>query len=808
MRFLLQTLVGAGILAIAAVQAAEPIPDRALKLRISETCEGCATSTPRAMQPSATEAIVTLSVNLEPKGDFIVLVAQNGDVLIREQDVRTLGLSGFTYVPNRIEDVNYVSLRSVRGLEYDLDETTLELQLRVAVRNLANRQLIDLGRQSASNAIRPAPGGAFINYNLTASGSDRSGSGRLSAAGEIGAHFGDFLFISDGVVIRDGESGRTNATRLSTSLVRDRPDTLQRLVIGDFVTTPGALGSSLRLGGLSFSRRFSLDPYLVRFPGQIVSGSAALPSEIFLYSNGVLLRRDRIAPGAFQLQNLVNLNGLQVTEVVIRDVLGGEQRIVNPFYFSDSLLRRGLDEYSADVGFERQSFGTRSGDYGKLGGTLFYRRGQTDNLTLGVRGEALGDRINMGPSANFRLGVFGISSAALDYGHAPNASGAALSLSHSYQDKRFGSSIALKSEQRDHPQVASFALASRLELAGIVSFPVAVASSVSVSHSRRDSWDGATGRSSAVSFRRSFGRDVSFSMTARNTAGVQAGSEIVLTLSVNFDRLPTRPTISAQSQNAANTNMQTLQVSGGSTDSEGVSYRMNYDKGTSSGTQRETFNPFVQYNFSNAIGRAEYILDEVAGTGSYQFGLSGALAGVAGQWGASRPISDSFGMVSVGNLPGIRVYANNLEIGRTRENGTLFVPRMASYFENPIAIEDRDLPMNITVPEVRYIVMPALRSGTLIDFRPRRVQAVAGRLVLEEAQRPPVGNGEGSIMVSGNAMPIYTSRTGEFYLEDIGAGEYTGRVLHSKGECEFSLNVPSNEETVFELGSVDCHATH
>ncbi len=792
----------------ASSQAAEPMDAQVLKLRMAEYCVGCATSTPRAMRPTAAEAIVSLSVNLEPKGEFIVLMAQDGDVLIKEEEMRGLGFAGFAYRTTRIEDAKYVALRSVRGLEYVFDETTLELRIRVDVRNLANRQIIDLGQSRSGQAMRPPAAGAFFNYNLMASGNDRGGSGNLLAAGEIGAHFGDFLFLSDAVVNQNRATGNTAATRLSSSLVRDRPDTLQRLVIGDFVTTPGSLGNPLRLGGVSLSRRYALDPYLVRFPGQIVSGSAALPSEIFLYSNGVLIRRDRVAPGAFQLQNLVNLNGLQVTEVVIRDVLGGEQRIVNPFYFSDALLRRDLDEYSVDIGFERESFSVRSNDYGRAGGAMFYRRGLTDNLTLGARGETIGGRLNLGPAATFRLGSLGVASAALDYGRAPNVSGGALALSHSYQDSRFGSSIAVKAEQQNHPQAASFAVPNRLELAGIVTFPLTVGSSVSMSYSRRDPWGAASSHSSALSFRRSFGRDISLSVVARNTSGALGGNELMFTVSLNFERQPTRPTLTVQTLNASNTNLQTLQLSGGNPDGEGITYRVNMEKGRSAGVTRESLNPFVQYNFSNAIGRAEYFRDAVAGVGSYQFGLSGALVNVAGEWGASRPISDSFGMVKVGDLPGIRVFANNLEIGRTGKDGTLFVPRMASYFENPIAIEDKDLPMNYTVPEVRYIVMPPLRSGTLIDFKPRRVQAVAGRLVLAGEQAAPVPFGEGTLMVEGVMQPVYTSRSGDFYLEDLSAGEYIGRVLHPKGECEFTLRVPANDETVLEMGNVDCHATH
>ncbi len=810
MRLHLLGLCAAGLLAISpasprAADGGTAADESTLRLRLAEACTNCEGREPPPPRPGAVEAIVTLSVNLEPKGEFVVLVVPDGDVLVSLADFRTLGLAGLK--ETCIEDSNYLSLKSLAGLKYVLDQATLELKIQVDVRNLANRQVIDLAPKCSGQAIRPPAEGVFINYNVTASGDDRSGLGNLTLATEIGAHVGEFLFLTDGVANYDRTGGRNKVTRLSTSLVRDRPETLERLVLGDFVTAPGTLGSALRLGGVSLSRRYGLDPYLVRFPGQIVSGSAALPSEVFLYSNGVLIRRDRVAPGSFQLQNLVNLNGLQVTEVVIRDVLGNEQRITNPFYFSDALLRRGLDEYSFDAGLERRQFGTESNDYGRLGAAAFYRRGLTDSLTLGARGEALGGRVNFGPTANFRLGTLGVVGAAFDYGRGDSASGSALSLSHVFQTPHFGSSVSMKAEERTHPQAAStFVAPSRLQLAGIVSLPVAVGSSVSMSYSRQDPWDGQSSRTSAVSYRQSISRQLSYSVIARHTTGLQAGNEVLLSMSFTFDRQPTRPTLTAQVQSVPGGNSQTLQVSGGTSDGEGISYRASFDGGSTDGVRREALNSLVQYNFRQFTGRAEYFHDNLTGAGSYQVAVSGAVARVGGQWGASRLINDSFGMVKVGDLAGIRVYANNIEIGRTGDKGTVFVPRLASYFENPIAIEDKDLPMNVTVPETRYLVLPTFRSGTLVDFAARRIQAVAGRLVLPGAKPLPLGNAEGTVMVAGRPAPLYTSRSGEFYLEDVGPGVHEGRAVHEGGECRFTLRIPENEETVFDVGAVVCNA--
>jgi len=152
------------------------------------------------------------------------------------------------------------------------------------------------------------------------------------------------------------------------------------------------------------------------------------------------------------------------------------------------------------------------------------------------------------------------------------------------------------------------------------------------------------------------------------------------------------------------------------------------------------------------------------------------------------------------------VYANNIEVGRTDAGGELFIPRLASYFDNPIAIEDKDLPVDVIVPQTRYIVSPPLRSGVLIDFKARRVRAVAGRLVTRrDGERVPFADATGEIAVPGaKPAPVYAARDGGFYVEGLAAGTYRGEVSGRLGRCEFTLRVPRSEQPVTDLGTLEC----
>lgn len=780
---------GAAVLLLGILLAAAAAAEEPLRLKLDPACARC----------SAVEAILAVQVNLQPKGDYLVLIAPDGDVLVREEDLPELGLTGLPGERNRIDGADYVSLRSLADFAYALDMERLVLAIRADPRHLAGRQVVDLGPRRSADVLRPAPAGAFFNYNLSHTRSEGFRDTR-DAAGELGMRLGEFLFASDGYSVEDPLSGERRNIRLSTSLTRDRRDSLQRLALGDFVTLqPGPLGSSLRLGGVSVSRRFSIDPYYVRFPGQVVAGTATLPSEVFVYSNGVLVRRERIGPGGFELQNLVNTPGLQSTEVVVRDVLGNEQRIVDPFYYSDSLLRPGLDEYSFDLGLERRQFGVRSADYGKPGFSAFYRRGLTPGITLGAHAEALDGRYAIAPTATLGVGTLGVASLSVGAGRSERGTGAAFSAAHAFHSPRWSANAALRMEERDFGRASpDFAGTRRYDFAAAVSYALSAGSGVSAGITSAAPWDAPATRSASLGYRLRATRDVYLGATARHVSGAQRLDELMLTLSWHFDAAGARHLASLQGQRSNDDGAALLQLAGGNPEAEGLVYRASAETTES----RRVFNPSVQWNARRGVLRAESFHDSAIAADRTQLALQGGVATVGGEWALSRPITDSFAIVKVGRVPGVRVYANNQPIGATDASGTAFVPRLASYFENPVAIEDRDLPFNYLVPQARFVVSPALRSGVLLDFEARAVSAVAGRLISASAQ--PFADARGEVVVGEERRELLTARDGRFYLEQMAPGRYPGEAARGAALCRFTLEVPASEDPVTELGEVRC----
>jgi outer membrane usher protein len=157
----------------------------------------------------------------------------------------------------------------------------------------------------------------------------------------------------------------------------------------------------------------------------------------------------------------------------------------------------------------------------------------------------------------------------------------------------------------------------------------------------------------------------------------------------------------------------------------------------------------------------------------------------------------------VDNLAGVRVYQNNQEIGRTDARGRVFVPEMNSYVENHITIADRDVPMEYSLGEVRRVVSPPLRSGSVIRFDARKYRAVTGTLgVKVDGKVRPVEYHEIRTMADGKELSFPTGKGGEFYLENLPPGTYAAAFEFEGRKYGLALNVPDSEETIVDLGGI------
>ncbi|MEK7680135.1 MAG: fimbria/pilus outer membrane usher protein, partial [Deltaproteobacteria bacterium] len=332
--------------------------------------------------------VVSVTVNQMPKGDFFVLAASDGDFLVRTEDLSAMGFRDPKGETSVIDKEEYISLKSMQGVRFTFMEDKLALDIKASPKLLPKRT-VDYSPQRPKRVQQAgADTSAFLNYRLDFTADEANTASGFALSNEFGVRAFDMLFTSDSAYTRTGTN--ENFVRLETNMTYDFRSSMERFTFGDFFASSGELSGNLNMAGASLSKVYRIDPYFIRPPMFDFTGLASMASDVEIYINGMLVKKDRFQPGEFELKNISSYQGAGDVEVVIRDPFGREERVQSPFYFTDTVLREGLSEYSYNMGFLRENFGAESNDYGGAAFSLFHLWGITNSVTTGVWAEGGG----------------------------------------------------------------------------------------------------------------------------------------------------------------------------------------------------------------------------------------------------------------------------------------------------------------------------------------------------------------------------------------------------------------------------------
>jgi outer membrane usher protein FimD/PapC len=746
-----------------------------------------------------------MTLNGEDKGEHLVHLFDDGDFLVRSVDLTAMGLSPPTGMEMEVDGEPHRSLKSLRGISFVFDERTLTLVL-TAEPSLLPLRSIEFRAPRPTRVLYPKDSSGFFNYGATYTGGNVSGAESLDVTGQVGARAGEYLFLSDASYSKI--SGDRRFVRLNTNVTRDWRGTLQRLVLGDLSSSSGDLGSGVNLGGVGFSKVYLIDPYFLRYPLATVSGMVSLPSTAEVYLGGTRIRTEKLYPGSFQLRDISSIGGRNEVSVVIKDPFGQERTIRYPYYFTEALLEAGLHEYSYNAGFLRRRFGEESNRYGPLAFSAFHNYGVSDALTVGGRGEGSRNAANLGPIAVIRLGDAGIVSLTLSGSvRQGGKGGGAGEASHTFQGTAWSTRLFLKGQTRDYAVVAEEAEGivekDRYEIAAGTGYWNRRMGTLSADVNFLGRYSGPDRRTVSVNYSRNLWRSASAQLTFRRVRERDSVNELFVGVTYYLWQ---DATLAASYRRTGDADTETVQFQKNLPAGEGWGYRATVERTDAPSFASTSVDPTVQYNARFGSYAAEYQgvqTDPGEYRGSYRLSAYGGVAYVGGTFGFSRPIPDSFGLVTVGGLEGIRVYENGQEIGRTDAKGRLFLPSMGSYFGNQISIADKDVPIEYAIKEVRKVVSPPLRSGSRIPFEVKRFQAVTGNLNLSIDETPkPAEYLEARVTREGKEVVFPTGKGGEFYLEDLAPGDYAGSVESGGKRFRFELKIPDTNDMIIDLGGL------
>lgn len=750
------------------------------------------------------ELIVGVTLNEVDKGVFYALHSPDGDLLFAEEDLRAMGFRPLAGEPQAIGGKPYRSLRSLAGVTFAFNSDTVAVRI-TAPPGLLAMQTIDFLAGTGEETEYPISRSAFFNYRLNYRTGDDFGFSGAGAAMEAGGRRDDLLFLTNAVYSMTQEDA--TFVRLLTRASWEDRGQLRRLSFGDFTAPAADLWASPTLGGISFSKLYKMNPYQVRYPTFGLAGQATLPAEVRVYLDGVLVRAEKVAPGEFELRNLDSFGGSAGVEVVIKDAFGRETTVTRPFYFTDKVLRHGLHEYSYNLGWIRENYGSESFDYGSAALCAFHRYGLTDAATLGLTGEAGGGVVSAGPTLSLVAGSYGTFQFALSAGQMDGEAGYAGLAAYEYQRKRITTRLRIRRFSAEHRTIMEETSADRAGAqfeAGIGYGTEKAGSFMLAYNSQWMNVDADRTRVSADYNISLFGKVGFFATIGFTREGGGNSTSIYTGLSYFPGE---KQTVSARYLRQYDKDRVTLDFSRDLTDGEGLAWKAAAEWREDG----ETLSPSAEYHDRRGILTGDLTLtrdDEGRVQNSLGLSAAGSILATGGAFGLGRPVQDSFALVKVGKdkgLPGVRVYAGSSLRGTTGEDGTIFVPEIGSYVRNRIAIEPKDIPIGYSIDRVTRVVAPAERSGSLLIFPAAPYQAVTGKLsVTENGGRVPMEYVEVRVQTEERSWISPAGRGGEFFLEDVGTDRAKLFVRYRGVNRSCAIVIPRTEELIVDLGDVSC----
>jgi outer membrane usher protein len=750
-------------------------------------------------QAAENRAFLDFAVNTV-KHDPALVVVRTPDILIRISDLADAGLRRFSGDRTTIDGVEFVSLASLApGITFVCDEEKLSLSV-TARAEYFGATTIELGQRGHQTTFDRGARSGFVNYALT---SDPN-------AGYTG-FFESGLTLDGALLYSSFDRSGTGFERGITNLTFDDPQHVRRLVIGDTVQSGGQLGSALQFAGVSVSRAYDVNPYFVRNAAPGFSGTVLTPSTVDVYVNGQLSREEQVAPGTFDLRDLPVIGGANTTSIVIRDAFGREQTIGSPYYLVPELLRRGLTDYSYNLGFRSTAaFSGQGTTYGPLSALGRYQLGLSDAFNAGARLEAGGGLVSGGPSfiLSSRIGEFALSGAASS---ASGYRGSASSLAYTYTDRRlsFGANAAVQSPNYATLSIAPLDDRALLNSTVFAGFAVTKRATVTLHYDALNDRDTGHQGGPALSTDVQVGQGTSLFFSVGRSHFTNGNATA---FSLNVNRLLGRTaSVSTALDTSPDGTTTSLDVQKPAPTGPGFGYRFDVSNGAS-GTGLDG-----DARYQGSYGDYELRLDGSPGGGSTAaVSVAGGVAAIGGGLYATRPITQSFALVDAG-APGVRTYLSNQEIGRTGRSGRLLVSGLSPYIDNQLSIAPEDTPMNYLVDATQRDVTPGARAGNVVHFPVHKYQAFQGRASIKDGDRefvPAYGKLLLTPMKDAAASTPMTAELdgrGAFYLEGVAAGRYTAEIAAPQtglpgAACRFTLTLPQSDKPVVNLGVLSCVA--
>jgi len=702
-----------------------------------------------------------------------------------------------------------IKLDEVAGISYEYDEELQRIDIRVDVASLKHNSYRALDDRPIVTDASTSLGGV-INYGFYGSlqedyltQDDLIDGMSVSLEARV---FGDFGVIETTGIIGMGD---LETQRLESYWMKSFPEHLVTLQAGDLIS--GGLGWTrpLRMAGLQVRKNFGLRPDLITKPLPNVSGSAAVPSTVDVYVNNIRTYSKDVPSGPFTISELPIVSGAGVTRMVVRDASGRESVTETPFYSDAELLRPGIWDYSAEVGFPRVDYGSGADSYeGSPVGSGSLRYGFNDMLTVEAHAEGGLGVINGGVGVLKQLGLIGTlevggSVSAYDgdvggqvhvgvRGEYKNFHFNARSQrtfdgftdvgakAYKYDPNRFQNSSALNLEPAKSIDFVTFGIPVSLTGGNL---------NLSYLHTERGNSEELSVAS--LSYSQKITDDLSMHSTGFRDFADDGNSGVYVGLSMSLGE---------QHSMALAVN----------SDDDGVGYSGTYTKTA----RREPGN--FGWRLHAKGGDVAYVQGDVNYYGSKAYlrgSISQSDSGISGSYYADGAIAmtgdgvyfapridDAFAIVDAG-APDVEVKLENRVVGNTGGDGKLLVTGLRAYQNNKITIDPNHLPLNANIENIHVDAVPAFRSGISVGFD-IDAEPKAALVEFKKADGDFIEAGYGVKLLATGAEFV-VGYDGQAYMDGLGAINNVEIELAS-GTCRASFPFSAVADEQLMISGVVC----
>ncbi|MBN8887082.1 MAG: fimbrial biogenesis outer membrane usher protein [Rudaea sp.] len=700
---------------------------------------------------------------------------------------------GFTLPSGAGDPLRVDSLAGVKT-KYDAGRQALSIDAPLGLLDLPSTVLN--AQQNSVPRVTTSPG-ALLNYDLYGTIGEHGAAG-VNAFTELRAfdRFGVLSFTSLAQATHDDVGGWTNNyRRLDTTWTTSFPEQMLSLRIGDTITDALSWSRATRIGGIQFGTDFALQPYRITAPLPAFFGSAALPSDVQLYINGVKQYSGQVPAGPFQLNAVPNVNGVGNAQIVVTDALGRATTLNFSMYNTQQLLAQGLSDWSVELGAVRENYGLSSFDYaGKPMASGTWRYGFSNSFTAEAHAETSDGLSNAGAGGSVAIGSFGVVSAAYARSDYHGSAGSLVSLNYDWRSDIYYLNLGGTRTSGNYRDVAS--------LSG--SPPPRISAHAQGGLNTADFGSFSVG----YLHLREIGKPASRYANASWFKAVGSNASLGLSLNQNLDTSKDRSVFFSFS----------FALGGNTSVSTGLSRDNGRDAAVVSASRSTPMEGGIGWRASLSAGEGrnggQAELDYLGGAGRYSVGVSalgdsryayadvtGSLVFMDGHLFAARHIDDAFAVVSTDGIADVPVKLENRVLGKTDTNGLMLITPLNAYQNNQLAIDPMNLPADVRIDRVKTFATPGDRSGTLVRFGITPIRAAT--IVLVDAAGKPLALGSEVRLAGQTGDAALVGYDGIVYLDTL----ETHNVLDVQGPggaCRAEFDYRKEGDGVPQIGPLPC----